>query len=168
MTTDDGTWRYEWPAGARFLPEIADLVEVSGKRVIDLGCGRGRLGTWALAAGAAEVLFADRSAEALAAIDPGPGVRHLVHVWGEMLPPCEVLLGGDILYLPPLFPALLDSIASALRPASVAWLVDPRTRLEPELPIMAAERGLAWAAERRLAGYTVVRVTPMACGTAVV
>jgi predicted nicotinamide N-methyase len=165
---DDGTWRYEWPAGARFLPEIADLVTVAGKRVIDLGCGRGRLGSWALGAGAAEVVFADHAAEALAAIADGPRVSRLVHAWGEPLPPCEVLLGGDILYLPSTFPSLLDSIASALRPAAVAWLVDPRTRLEPELPALAAQRGLSWSAERRLAGYTLVQVRQVACRSAVV
>ncbi len=159
MTTD-GTWRYQWPAGSRFLDEIASLVVVSGRRVVDLGCGQGRLGCWALAAGAAEVVFADQSEEALAAIPDHPGARHLVHTWGEPLPACDVLLGGDILYRSTYFPALLDSIASALaRPAAVAWLVDPRTVLEEDLPQLAAARGLVWTPERRLARYTLVKVT---------
>jgi len=156
---DDGTWRYVWPAGARFLEEIADLVPVVGKRVIDLGCGQGRLGCWALAAGAAEVVFADQSESALAAIPDQPGVRRLVHSWGEPLPPCDVLLGGDILYRSAAFPALLDSVASALRQkGSMAWLVDPRTQVEPELPHLAAERGLSWLPERRRDSYTLIRV----------
>ncbi len=165
----DGTWRYQWPAGSRFLAEIADLVPVVGKRVIDLGCGQGRLGRWALQAGAAEVVFADHSAEALELISDLPGARRLVHAWGEPLPSCDVLLGGDILYRADYFPALLDSVASALTtPAAVAWLVDPRTHLEPELPHLAAARSLRWDSQRRTAGYTLVCVGLLPCGMTVV
>ena len=157
MPDDDGTWRYQWPAGARFLAEIAELVPAAGRRVIDLGCGQGRLGCWALAAGASEVVFADQSAGALAAIPEHPSARRLLHAWGEPLPPCDVLLGGDILYRPACFAALLDSVASALTAGDArAWLVDPRSRLEPELPVLASERGLTWTAERRTSGYTMV------------
>ena len=82
---EDGTWRYQWPAGSRFLLEIADLVQVQGRRVIDLGCGQGRLGRWALEHGAAEVVFADLSPVALAAIPAHPRARLLEHRWGEPL-----------------------------------------------------------------------------------
>ena len=165
----DGTWRYQWPAGSRFLAEIADLVQVAGRRVIDLGCGQGRLGRWALQAGAAEVIFADHAAEALDLIPDQPGARRLVHAWGEPLPPCDVLLGGDILYRASLFPALLDSVASALTtPAAGAWLVDPRTNLEAELPRLAAARGLRWDNRRRPTGYTLVCVGLLPCGQQVV
>ncbi len=156
---EDGTWRYAWPAGERFLSEIADLVEVRGRRVIDLGCGQGRLGLWAAQAGAAAVLFADRSAEALATIPLPPTGHLLTHRWGEPLPACDVLLGGDILYRPPTFPDLLASIASALiDPGAVAWLVDPRRSMEPELPEYAVRTGLSWAPTRREAGYTLVKL----------
>lgn len=165
----DGTWCYQWPAGSRFLVEIADLVPVAGKRVIDLGCGQGRLGRWALQAGAAEVVFADHAVEALDLIPDLPGARRLVHAWGDPLPPCDVLLGGDILYRANLFPLLLDSVASALTtPAASAWLVDPRTQLEPELPGLAAARGLRWDSQRRTAGYTLVCAGLLPCGLRVV
>lgn len=165
----DGTWRYQWPAGSRFLEEIAGLVSVAAQRVIDLGCGQGRLGRWAQAAGAAEVLFADYAADALAAIPDLPRTNRLVHAWGEPLPACDVLLGGDILYRPDSFPVLLDSVASALgTPGATAWLVDPRTSLEDELPQLAAARGLTWSVERRPAQYTLVRLTLQPCGTRVV
>lgn len=153
----DGTWRYQWPAGTRFLAEIDALVQVRGRRVIDLGCGQGRLGRWALAAGAAHVLFADIAAEALAAIPAHPRAGILVHRWGEPLPRCDVLLGGDILYRPACFPDLLDSVRSALGPDGLAWLVDPRSALEAELPALAAARGLAWRSERRPLGYTAAQ-----------
>ena len=156
---EDGTWRYAWPAGERFLAEVAALVDVRGRRVIDLGCGQGRLGLWAAGAGAASVVFADRSAEALAAIALPRTGRILVHQWGEPLPPCDVLLGGDILYRPPTFPDLLASIATALTGCpGIAWLVDPRRTLEPELPQLAAGCGLSWHAVRQEAGYTLARL----------
>lgn len=165
----DGTWRYQWPAGSRFLAEIADLVQVAGRRVIDLGCGQGRLGRWALQAGAAEVLFADYAVEALDLIPEVPGARRMVHAWGEPLPPCDVLLGGDILYRASLFPALLDSVASTLTtPAAGAWLVDPRSNLEAELPGLAAARGLRWDSRRRPTGYTLIWVGLLPCGQRVV
>ena len=151
------------------MAEIADLVPVAGKRVIDLGCGQGRIGRWALQAGAAEVIFADHAAEALDLIPDLPGARRLIHAWGEPLPPCDVLLGGDILYRASLFPLLLDSLASALvTPAATAWLVDPRTHLEPELPRLAAARGLRWNSQRRPANYTLVCAALLPCGSPVV
>lgn len=159
---DDGTWRYRWPAGERLLAEFAEVIAVRGRRVIDLGCGQGRLGRKALAEGAAAVLFADRSAEALAAIPAHPAARTLVHRWGEPLPPCDILLGGDILYRSALFPDLLRSVASALPPGAVAWLADPRSRLEDELPMLCFDNGLRCEPQRRPSGYTLVRVTPLA------
>jgi predicted nicotinamide N-methyase len=159
VNPDDGTWRYTWPAGSRLLGELDVLVTVAGRRVLDLGCGQGRLGLWALAHGAAEVVFADQSETALAAIHVQPGIRCMVHHWGDPLPECDLLLGGDILYRPALFPALMTSVASALRNAAAeAILVDPRSRLEEELPQLAATWGLTWEPERRGPGYTLVRL----------
>jgi predicted nicotinamide N-methyase len=153
----DGTWRYQWPAGSRFLTEIADIVTVEGRRVIDLGCGQGRLGRWALEHGAAEVVFADLAVEALADIPSHDKARLKEHRWGESLPICDVLLGGDILYRPACFTELLSSVRSSLVVGSVAWLVDPRSRLEDELPRIAADLGLSWLPERRPGGYTLIR-----------
>lgn len=158
----DGTWRYQWPAGTRFLAEIDALVQVRGRRVIDLGCGQGRLGRWALEAGAAQVLFADIAADALSAVPAHPRALACMHRWGEPLPACDVLLGGDILYRPSTFPDLLASVGSSLRaPDACAWLVDPRSTLDAELPVLAESNGLSWCAERRPAGYTLVRCSRM-------
>jgi SAM-dependent methyltransferase len=50
----------EWPTLRAMLPDLA------GKRVVDLGCGFGWFARWARAAGAAEVLGLDVSANMLA------------------------------------------------------------------------------------------------------
>lgn len=158
---EDGTWRYQWPAGSRFLLEIADLVQVADRRVIDLGCGQGRLGRWALEHGAAEVVFADLSPVALAAIPAHPRAHLLEHRWGEPLPACDLLLGGDILYRPACFADLLTSAAHALAGGGRGLLVDPRSNLDDELPGLAAGRGLSWRPQRRPGGYTLVEVAAL-------
>lgn len=159
MEADDGTWRYDWPAGRRMLAELDGLAAVAGRTVIDLGCGCGRLGAWALARGATRVVFADQSAEALSGVAARhPGAEILVHRWGEGLPTADWVFGGDILYRSALFPELIASLASALVAGGTGLFADPRHRLEPELPELAARHGLAWRAERRPADYTLLRV----------
>jgi predicted nicotinamide N-methyase len=159
----DGTWAYAWPAGERLLAEFDAVVGLlAGRRVIDLGCGRGRLGLAALARGA-QVAFADGSAAALAqvraALPMDADARILLHRWGEPLPAADLLLGGDILYRSALFPDLIASVASAGCPALLA---DPRTSLESELPELAAMHGMHWSSERRPGGYTLARLAPVA------
>lgn len=155
---DDATWRYDWPAGGRLLAELDLLADPRGLCVIDLGCGRGRLGAWALAHGAARVVFADLSVEALAQVAARhPGAETLLHRWGEPLPRADLLLGGDILYRPALFPDLVTSVATALGGGGRALMADPRKRLEPELDELCRQAGLDATVERRAAGYTLLR-----------
>ena len=159
-TSDDGTWRYTWPAGERLLSELTELIDPRGKTVIDLGCGRGRLGRWALEHGATRVVFADQSSAALAEVMGGLGTfvtyaQALQHSWGEPLPRVDLVLGGDILYRAQMFGKLLTSVASALAQGGRAVLADPRVNLEPELPVIAAECGLSWSTERRPTSYTL-------------
>lgn len=163
---DRPTWAYAWPAGERIRGELTALVELAGRRVCDLGCGQGRLGLTALLAGAA-VCFADGSSHPLRWLRAVLAANDLdadcvEHQWGDLLPggPYDLVLGGDILYRPECFADLLATIAASLVPDGCALLADPRSRLEPELPELAATAGLRWASERRDAGYTLVRLTP--------
>lgn len=156
---DDATWRYDWPAGGRLLAELDALADPRGLTVIDLGCGGGRLGAWARGRAAARVVFADLSPTALAAVAARfPGAETLLHRWGEPLPPADLVLGGDILYRSALFPQLVTSLAAALAGGGLALLADPRSNLEPELPTLCAQAGLAWTVERRREAYTLARV----------
>jgi predicted nicotinamide N-methyase len=103
----DLTWAYDWPAGRGLARDLADLADCRGRRVADLGCGRGGLGAVALQAGAAAVAFCDGSARALAYVaeairlnQAGARARCHIHRWGEPLPdgPWDLILGGDLLY----------------------------------------------------------------------
>lgn len=164
---EDVTCLYQWNAGA-FLATLPSTRErCAGRAVADLGCGRGTLGLSACAAGASRVLFADASMVAVDFVTRTLAVNQLAgraaavrHTWGEPLPdgPWEVILGGDILYRPECFAALLDSIATSLTSDGCALLSDPRITLETELPHVATARGLRWESAR-IGHFTVVTLT---------
>jgi predicted nicotinamide N-methyase len=150
--------------------ELGCVADCRSRRVADLGCGRGALGLTALTLGAQDVLFADASPVAIDFVDRALLANRLSgravavpHTWGGALPgaPYALLLGGDILYRPELFPALIATIAASLAPDGLCLLSDPRQRLEDGLPGLAARHGLDWRCERRPAGYTLVRVSPV-------
>lgn len=164
---EDVTCLYQWRAGALLATLPTTRERCHQRRVVDLGCGRGTLGLSACAQGAARVLFADASAVAIDFLTRTIAANHLtdratavLHTWGETLPegPWDVILGGDILYRPEWFPALLDTIAASLADDGCALFSDPRITLEGDLPLMAAARGLAWHRER-IEPVTVVTIT---------
>jgi predicted nicotinamide N-methyase len=164
----DLTWAYPWPAGLRFSAVLARFADCRARRIADLGCGRGNLGLTALLASAAQVVFADRSATALAFVEAvlganGLAARGLIarHEWGTPIPgaPFDLILGGDILYRPAFFPHLLASIAHSLASDGHALLADPRQRLDAELPDLAAAAGVTWDIIHQEPGWgTVVKV----------
>lgn len=159
------TWAYDWPAGERFGSDLLNgLEDLSGKRVCDLGCGRGQLGFIALHLGAHSVHFCDHSSQILAYVQAKIDYNKLdkngqtkQHRWGTRIPgaPFDVILGGDILYRPECFDALLASIASSLAPGGHALLSDPRTELEKELYELAITHSLIINAKRHET-YTLI------------
>ena len=81
-----------------------------------------------------------------------------VHNWGDPLPgnPWPCILGGDILYRPECFQVLLQTISLSLAPDGTAYLSDPRTQLEADLPTLAKKAGLQWNCSRPNGRYTLV------------
>ena len=163
--TADQTGVYAWPAGDRLARDLLQLVDCTGLRVLDLGCGRGHLGLSALRLGAERVTFCDGHPLVCAGLRRVLEANRLTaavheHRWGTPPPggPFDLILGGDILYRATLFPALLDSVAAAIGDGQVL-LSDPRLRLEADLPRLAAERHLTWQQERQ-ADYSLVRIRP--------
>ena len=169
----DLTWAYPWPAGERLAQDLLALQDtiplLLGGRIAELGCGRGRSGLTALMHGAGSVRFCDLAPEPLAYVEEALQLNRLSergsvcrHTWGEAVPdgPYQVILGADILYRPSYQRALLTSIAYSLAPGGCALLADPRTTLEQELPIFAAELGLTWSITRRPGPYTLAILRP--------
>jgi predicted nicotinamide N-methyase len=162
---DDVTGIYQWPAGAGLASYLLTSDLCAGKRVLDLGCGRGALGFTALLRNAQHVIFADNSpvvcdllTRTLEINEASQNAEVLSLNWGEPfpLPPCDLVLGGDILYRPKLFPALATTIASALTEHGQVYLSDPRENLEANLPAIFAAAGLRLTSER-LERFTLLR-----------
>jgi len=162
---DDVTGAYQWPAGAALANELAQLYHCRGRRVLDLGCGRGALGLTALSLGAQQVVFADASPIVVDLVQRTIVTNELTNratviqlTWGETPPlgSYDLILGGDILYRSGLFPALAHTIAQGLSPAGACLLSDPRTTVETDLPTIFLAAGLTWKSQRQ-AAYTLFR-----------
>jgi predicted nicotinamide N-methyase len=166
-SADDSTGRYAWPAGLALAQDLATLAACRGRRVADLGCGRGHCGRSALELGASSVLFLDASAAliedlrqaAASWVIPAGGspastgqpeqpeqpmsarCAFECAVWGDVLPgpPFDLILGGDILYRDAALPALFATITCSLAAGGLALLSDPR-------PGLRAHVADAWAA----------------------
>lgn len=100
-------WAYHWAGGLALARFILDQPgKVASRRVLDLGAGSGLVAIAAARAGAAHVAAAevDRYAVAALALNARQnGVRIDIHhtdVTGEVPPPVDVVLAGDVFYAP--------------------------------------------------------------------
>lgn len=161
------TWAYEWPAGQRLAQALIQDQRCRGKRVVDLGCGRGPVGKAALASGAREVVFADSCSHILAYLDAWIAHNELTarartwqHRWGEPVsePAFDLVLGGDVCYRPECQGDLIASVAGLLAEDGLGILSDPRQRPEPALREFSAEYGLHLELTRTPGHYTELQL----------
>jgi predicted nicotinamide N-methyase len=130
-------WAEMWPSGSVLADAVARL-DLTGRRVLELGCGLGLVSVAAAAAGA-DVLAADQSAEAIAfttvnAERNGVAVRTVRCAFERPEPllagaPWDLVLAADVLYEPATVPVLVD-LLPRLGPA--VWLADPGRPREPQ------------------------------------
>lgn len=163
----DLTGAYAWPSGTKLAVDLEHLATCRDQRVADLGCGLGQLGFTALGLGARTVVFADGSSVVVDHIARTIALNHVdaraqvvLHQWGDPIPggTFPLIVGGDILYRPECFMALVDTIASSLAPGGVCLLSEPRHRCEDELLTAIAARSLSWERHRRDQGYSLMRL----------
>jgi predicted nicotinamide N-methyase len=125
-------WAELWPS-ALALARVVARRPLTGRRVIELGCG---LGLPALAAALAggRVLATDWSADAVAmtarnAERNGVELATAVYRWDAppepLGPPWPLVLGSDLLYEARNVPALLDLLPRLVAAAGEVWLADP-------------------------------------------
>ena len=99
-------WAFAWAGGQGLARHVLDHPEiVRGKHVIDLATGSGIVAIAAAMAGAAHVTANDIDPFCGAAVKMNAhanGVsveyRQADYISGEPLPPCDVLLAGDVFY----------------------------------------------------------------------
>lgn len=148
-------WAEIWPSALALARYLASQ-PLSGRRIVELGCGVGLPGVVALDRGA-EVLVTDHYEAALdftsynAQINTGrePRTGHLD--WHE--PPVErperfdLLVAADVLYERRNVPSLAALISALLAPGGEALLADPRRRDTPVFIEEMESRGFRHAAE---------------------
>ena len=129
---DEPFWAYVWPSARALVELTGDLGDLSGRRLLDLGCGPGAAGLAAALLGA-EVVLADvaPAAVALAARNAArnglPAVARQVD-WDA--PPADlgafdVILAADVLYGDGMLRGVLRFLKAHLRPDGLAYLADP-------------------------------------------
>jgi len=94
-------WAFAWAGGRALAQHISnDSSMVTGKRVLDFGCGSGIAGIAAALAGASEVWVADLDPNALkiAQINAALNGVEVLEVEGDDWPDVDVLLAADVLY----------------------------------------------------------------------
>jgi predicted nicotinamide N-methyase len=125
-------WAEIWPASVAIARLLMRGRELTGTRVLDVGCGLG-LGGVAAGVRGAHVTFADREPEALAFArfnaehNGATAVATLVLDWTQRLPsgPFDLMLLADVTYSESNHNPLLRLIDYALAPGGVALAADP-------------------------------------------
>jgi predicted nicotinamide N-methyase len=146
-------WAELWPSGSALAAAVAAL-DLTGRRVLELGCGLGLVSVAAAVAGA-DVLAADQSAEAIAftaanAERNDVAVRTVRCAFERPEPllagaPWDLVLAADVLYEPKTVPVLVD-LLPRLGPA--VWLADPGRPREPEF--LRAVDAAGWRRQSRV------------------
>jgi predicted nicotinamide N-methyase len=126
-------WAESWPSGIALANAIAGR-PLTGRRVLELGCGLGLVSVTAAMAGA-RVLAVDRSPEAIsftAANAAGNGVTLQTAVAAFDRPerlldgaPWELVLAADVLYEQRNVPVLVWLLPRLVDPGGEVWLADP-------------------------------------------
>ncbi len=135
-------WAYPWGGGvvlAQYLHHHPELV--AGRRVLDLGAGSGLVGIVAARLGA-RVSAAEIDPFAVAAIGLNAAANGvavpLVDVDIDGLPPTgfDLILGGDVFYLPEVAARMLPFLQRCQAAGVEALIGDPQRR---DLPVAALE-----------------------------
>ncbi len=128
----DPYWAYLWPSARALANVVADLPDIQGRRVLDLGCGLGAVGLTARAKGA-DVLLVDIRTEALELVRRN-AERNALEVETRLLdfsdPPADLglfdtIFAADVLYADGMLRAVIRFLKKHLAPDGLAMITDP-------------------------------------------
>jgi len=147
-------WAHLWTGSLTLAHYIAERTECRGLSVLDLGCGLGLTGIVASLKGG-KVTFADKEPEALAFATVNAQMNdcplfeaRLLDFTKETLDQqFSLILGAEILYDRPTFPALVAFLIRHLSPSGRAVLADARRTNTDEFYHQLDHAGLAWTKE---------------------
>jgi len=125
-------WAVVWPSARALAQVVASVEDLSGKRVIELGCGTGLVGLAAAARGAS-VILSDLVPESIElalrnAKRNGLEVEGLIMDWSQ--PPEDLgvfdgICAADVLYDDGMLRGVLRFVRRHLAPEGAAWIADP-------------------------------------------
>lgn len=128
----DPFWAAHWRASIG-LERFLDSLDIAGQRVLDLGCGSGRVGIGAALRGAKVVMTDAVGAAMLIARYNARYVRDHIQVrrleWKEGQlpgPKFKMIFGSDIVYDPSLHPILEPCLRRHLARDGVVYLSEPQ------------------------------------------
>jgi predicted nicotinamide N-methyase len=124
-------WSSAWPSGTVLARCVAAAGDLTGRRVVELGCGLG-LPSVAAARAGADVLATDVAPEAVVYAAHNLALNGLagdvaVADWEAVaeLGPRDLVLGADVLYLEANARALARLLPRMVAPGGEVWLADP-------------------------------------------
>ena len=153
-TEEPPYWAHLWTGSVTLARYIEEKVECRDLNVLDLGCGLGLTGIVAALKGG-QVTFADKEPEALAfatvnaQINNCPLVEAIVLDFTKdvLAQQFSLILGAEILYDRPTFPALVAFLARHLGPNGQALLADAKRTNTEDFYRQLDHAGLAWTKE---------------------
>ncbi|MBI4815932.1 MAG: methyltransferase domain-containing protein [Deltaproteobacteria bacterium] len=125
-------WSVVWPSTKALLEVLLAVPDLSGRRILDLGCGLGVLGLVAAARGA-DVVLGDIRPEAVASVKAS-AVRNRLDVkvveldWNnppDPLGPFDGILAADVFYEDGMLRGVLRFVRKHLSDDGIAWIADP-------------------------------------------
>jgi predicted nicotinamide N-methyase len=145
-------WAFVWPAGLVLAELVANELapQLTGKKLLELGCGLGAVGLSAAKIGARTTL-SDREQGALdqarsIAAENSLTIETLLLEWARIpeayVGTFEVILAADVVYDPSQLSPLFGAIHSLLVPGGRAWLADPDRAEAGNLEASADRAGL--------------------------
>jgi predicted nicotinamide N-methyase len=122
-------WATVWPSGTALAELVASVGDMSGVRVLELGCGIGMPSVAAARAGG-DVLATDASAEAVVYAAHNLALNRVdgdvaVATWEDLEGTYDVLLAADVLYLLSNAEQLARMLPRLLVRDGEAWIADP-------------------------------------------
>ncbi len=153
-TEEPPYWAHLWTGALTLARYIDSFIDVRDQTVLDLGCGLGLTGIVAAQKGG-RVTFADKEADAVSFARENARLngctqyeaRPLDFILDMLATRFSLILGAEILYDRPTFPALVRFLAMHLSPAGRAILSDAKRTNTQDFYQQLDQAGLQWTQE---------------------
>ena len=150
-TQEPPYWALLWSGAGTLARYIEEHIDCTDQTVLDLGCGLGLTGIIASLKGA-HVTFADKEAAAVSFASANAELNgcsqytaRQLDFTQEILDQCfSLILGAEILYDRPVFPALIDFLITHLAPGGKAVIADAHRTNTNAFYQQLETRGLNW------------------------